>query len=726
MRIFSAAMLLICMLAGLHGCGQPAEVAPAGESAKQSWQVLTARGEFVSLEETLLNAPFSTEILELSPEGSMVEAGAEIAKLSPGDRSERLLSLSADLEQYSLTVERDRKLLQMIGEYEASNSKIAELEYTAKQIEYDRAVGGRDWTKLTELTESAVADKVRMKMLHLQLTAAAKMAGRGFVSQQELVDSERDLAVSTLEASLTARLIPFVENHADSHKVFDAEEALAKSRFSYELATFTVIKNVADYEFSLNEAIRKQAETASTVAELEQQIASLSIYAHRGGLLIYGDTYDGAEMIKTRIGAQAYAGISFLRIVDMSSCGMSFATDQRDVVAAASSSRFCFRADAFPERLLVGFEPQRVPVALDIPQARPDGRTQVAFKVPVASYTAGLMPGLSGTIYCFDFVAEHLARFAGNRQARLVRRPFKRIMSVTGDVKTASAAFIVSAIEGKLNRLEEEGRSVEAGTVIAEVDCEEISQSARDSEIELNKKKEEQQLQIQKSALEDERLSRAQQVRAGALEVARLKHAALLKSRDEDVIISLQRSLELLDARIALAEEKISHVSVLLKKGLSSELELMKAETELAVIKKDRAITKDKLDYEDSGPTRRSIMLSELDVRKAELELHRAKLEAGMTGFRNLMNLKLLEAEIRKLDMTLGNLRREVDSASVKAPVAGVLIYNELNKQGGGGVGKARVGDTVYERIPFMQIADLRNLQVHAKVSEMDVKFIKP
>jgi multidrug resistance efflux pump len=207
--------------------------------------------------------------------------------------------------------------------------------------------------------------------------------------------------------------------------------------------------------------------------------------------------------------------------------------------------------------------------------------------------------------------------------------------------------------------------------------------------------------------------------------VARLKHAALLKKRDEDEIIKLQRSLELTDARIALAGEKVTHIKALRAKGLSSELEQMQAENELAALNKERAITVYKLKTEESGPTRRSVKLSELEVRKAELELRRAQLEAGMTGFRNLMNLKHLEAEIKKLEMNLANLQRKIESASIRAPAGGVLVHNELNKPGGG-VGKARVGDIIHARIPFMQVADLRVLQVHAEVSEMDVKFIKP
>lgn len=69
-------------------------------------------------------------------------------------------------------------------------------------------------------------------------------------------------------------------------------------------------------------------------------------------------------------------------------------------------------------------------------------------------------------------------------------------MSTSGHVKPASASFIVANLDGKLSEVSEEGKTVKAGDPLAVIDCEELIQSARDSEIELKKKNEERRLQF--------------------------------------------------------------------------------------------------------------------------------------------------------------------------------------------------------------------------------------
>ena len=683
-----------------------------------------SRAEFISLRETLIAPPFVTEALELIQEGSNIKAGMEIARLSPGERVQWLKEKQLELKKLSITVERDQKLLDIAEKSENKSIELARLAMEQRQIEYERAIEGRDWLRLLDLSETDKAGKIRLNMLQKQLEASKKMAERGFVAKQELVDNEKELSVQELNASLTKRLIDFVEKFPDEKKVFEAEEALKKARLAVEPADFSAQKNIADYQFALNESLRKFTQIASSVKELEQELKSLVIAAPDNGVLLYGETYDGSEILKLRAGAQVYPGLNFLKIVDPLNCGFSFALDQRDTITVASLTRVFFRPDAMPELLLAGTIESHVPVALEIPQAKPDGRTQVVYKASVASYPSNFKIGYSGTIYYDDFFSNSRSKFRGNRSTTVTRRPMRRTMSTIGDVKPASASFVVANFQGKLSEISEEGKTVKANEQIAAIACEELIQSARDTEIELNKKNEEYQLQLQKNSIDQEKMKKSMEVHAGALEVAKLKHAALLKSRDEDQIIELKRSLEVLQAKIALAREKILHLSELRKKGLSSELEILQSKSELANLQKDHAVTEYRLKTEESGPTRRSIKLSELDVRKAELEKEKAELDAETGDLRNSMAARLLEAEINRLTVSLGLINEQIESARIKAPTDGVIILNEYNKAGGG-MGKARVGDNVYGRIPFMQVADVRNLHVHATVSEMDARFIK-
>ncbi len=716
-------MLVLTAMAAITGCGQKqAEVLPV--EFRAAMQAPAVRGEFVSLRETQLMAPFVTEVIELIPEGTAVAAGQEIAKLSAGDRQQTLKKEQSELEKSVITLEGDKVILVLAGRIEQKNLDLAAIELDRRQIEYDRAVDSRDWLRLVEQEEAARAGKIRGMMLRKQFEASEKMSERGFSARQELADHEKDLKIHILTASLTHRLIDYIDRFADEKKVFEASAALERAKLGCELASFTAPRNLSDYQMALNQSTRTHKQVSDTVAKVNNELASLTIRAPVSGILLYGETYDGSQLLKLRRGAQVYPGLTFLKLVDDKLNGVNFPLDQRDARLVSSTTPLFYRPDALPEMVFPCTFASRVPVALEIPQAKPDGRTQVTLKANIASYPASLMLGFSGTVYCYDFVSDMCRRFSGSRRVRVGRRSMKRLMSTSGDVKPASASFIVANLDGKLSEVSEEGKTVKAGDPLAVIDCEELIQSARDSEIELKKKNEEYQLQLQKNTIECEKTARGIEVRKGAWEVARLKHAALLKRREEDKIIDLKRSLEVLQARISLAQEKITHLAELRKKGLGSELESLQAEAELAEIRKDEKITAYKLRLEESGPTERSVKLSELDVRKAEVELEKAQLEGELTTLRNDRTARLLEADIKGLEISLAQTREEIESASIKAPTDGVVILNEFNKAGGG-LGKAKVGDSIYARIPFMQVADVGNLQIHCTVSEMDARFIK-
>jgi len=502
---------------------------------------------------------------------------------------------------------------------------------------------------------------------------------------------------------------------------------MEKARLKYEVASYSLAKTAADYLVNYNSALLEYNHSASSVAELEQEIASLSIKATADGVVIHGDTYDGAQFTKVKDGSQVFPGINFMRTVNPEKSGVSFSVDQRDAPLIASDSRFWFRADAYPEILLGGQFYSTVPIALEIQGGSANNqRTHVSFKAAVASYPEFFRIGYSGTVFAFDYSASCMACFAGNRRFTAENKAFRRVMSTTGDVKPAKADSIFSGIdEGKLNQLVEEGKSIKKGDVLAVIGSDKLIQNLSDTEIELKKKIEEYDLLLQKNAIEKERLERSLDIKRGALEVARLKHASLLKSRDEDKIIEFKRGLELVRAKISLAREKISHIKELRQKGLSSELDLMGAESELAVLEKEQAITLDNLEYEESGPSERSVILSEIDVRRAELDLEKTRLEVEMSLYRNQMEEKIQKSVIARTENNLENYRQQKEDATIKAPADGVVVHNEFHKAGGG-LGKAKVGEKVSKRIPFAMIADTGNLQVHASVSEMDLKFLKP
>lgn len=728
MKTISLRIVLIVLLA-ITGCGnnQPGSVVtPLGQSAGFSGQQqLLARAEFAPIKESILYPPFTTEVVDMVPEGSLVQSGQQIALLSPGDRLDQVMIVASDRERFSTRLELEKIRLQTAEKIEDKKLELARLEFERCRLEYERAKNSRDWLRITELEEGLKLEKIRVKLLSRQVQATQKMLSRGFSSRQELLQFSKDLTISELNASLTLSLIPFLEQKPDEKKIKQAFENFEKSRLAYEVASLSYARNLADYRYNFNVEKRNYQEVDEKVKRLENQIASLTILAPEAGLLLYGSSYTGSELVKVSVGAQVYPGVKMLQIVDPNSFGVSVDLSPKEIVLAEIGAEVFFRPDSYPELLLPCMITQAAPLALEINGGKPDGRTMVKVKAALKTKNEKVKLGYSGSVLNRSALKNWQKSFLGQRKYQIKKTGIARKASTTGEVKPASFSYIVSMTSRKINFLEEEGKSIEKGHVIAKIDSAEDQQNLKDTEIELRKLKEELQLMVEKNQVEDVQLKRQLEVKAGALEVARLKHAALLKSRDEDKIIDLRRSLELVEAKIDLAREKVGHIKELMKKGLRSELELMQAESEVAALLKDKAVTEYKLDYEDSGPGKKAIAVSKLEVAKAEAEMCRIELEVSQGRLANAMNLKIKELEIRKLELRIEEFERLLEKSEIKAPCSGVVIHNEIRKTSGG-TGKAKVGDDVYARVPFMQMAEMENLQVHTEVSEMDVKFINP
>lgn len=729
MKTIFKQVILIMFLATMTGCGvyQPESELQRSEQyiiSSGPRQLLT-RGEFAPIKESILYPPFTTEVIDMAPEGSLVQRGQEIALLSPGDRLDNVILESADREKISTRLELEKIRLQTAEKIEFEKLELARLEFERCRLELARAKNSRDWLRITELEEGLKLEKIRLKLLGRQVQATQKMLSRGFSSRQEMLQFGKDLTISELNASLTIDLIPFLEKKTDEKKIKQAFENYEKSRLAYEVASLSYARNLADYRYNFNVEKRNYQEVDLRVKRFEKQVASLTVLTPEAGLLLYGSSYTGSELVKVSVGSQVYPGVKMLQIVDPNSFGVNVEVSPKEVSLVDVGSEVFFRPDAYPELLLPCKVKQASPIAMEINGGKPDGRTMVNIKAALQVKNEKVKLGYSGSVFNRSALENWQKSFRGRRIYQIRRTSLARKASTTGEVKPASFSYIVSMSSRKLNFLEEEGKTIEKGHVIAKIDSAEDQQSLKDTEIEFRKLKEELQLMVEKNQVEDVQLKRQLEVKSGALEVARLKHAALLKSRDEDKIIDLRRSLELLEAKIDLAREKVAHIKDLQKKGLRSELELMQAESEVAALLKDKAITEYKLDYEDSGPGKKAIAVSELEVAKAQAEMRRTELEVSLGRLANAMNIKVKELEIKKLELRIDEYKRLLEKSEIKAPCSGVVIHNEIRKNSGG-TGKAKVGDEVFARVPFMQMAEMANLQVHTEVSEMDVKFINP
>lgn len=588
-----------------------------------------------------------TEVLKLVPEGSKVKAGEDIAHLSAGKRIRSLEESILNCKIAELETEKYRNLLSLNEELETITSGLAKLELKICAKEYERSLALREWSKLYDLRQAKKVDFVKNKMLEKNLDATIKMFNKGFATEEALMNNKKAFSVNKLNASLTLDLMDIEEKYPDEKNVFYAKQALDKAKKALETVELSRNKIVSNNKLNLNESLRNLEQQELQVKKLEAEIASLSVKSPKDGIVLYGYTYDGIQVVKIREGAQNFSGLNFLQIVDPFDCGFSFALDQRDAPKSVNGKyeKLYFRADACPEYLFGGALDSRVPIALELQNSKPEGRLFVFFKAKVEKFPQRILIGYSGTVFCGDAKEYFKSRFKGNRVFTVTKRTMRRTASSGGEAYPANASYILSHLNGaKVSNLLPEGVSVSKGDIIANLDNEDLAQSVSDTEIELEKKKEEYDLLMQKAQIEKEKMEKRFEVSKSELDVAKMSHVSLLKRRDEDRIIDLEKRIEIAGSKILLAEEKFAHLSELRLKGLSFEMDILEVETELASLRREQSVASYDLEYEKSGPSSTSVYISELNVRKAELNVKIAEVKMQIADFESLSSLKLLEA----------------------------------------------------------------------------------
>ena len=312
----------------------------------------------------------------------------------------------------------------MNEELETITSGLAKLELKICAKEYERSLALREWSKLYDLRQAKKVDFVKNKMLEKNLDATIKMFNKGFATEEALMNNKKAFSVNKLNASLTLDLMDIEEKYPDEKNVFYAKQALDKAKKALETVELSRNKIVSNNKLNLNESLRNLEQQELQVKKLEAEIASLSVKSPKDGIVLYGYTYDGIQVVKIREGAQIFSGLNFLQIVDPFDCGFSFALDQRDAPKSVNGKyeKLYFRADACPEYLFGGALDSRVPIALELQNSKPEGRLFVFFKAKVEKFPQRILIGYSGTVFCGDAKEYFKSRFKGNRVFTVTKR----------------------------------------------------------------------------------------------------------------------------------------------------------------------------------------------------------------------------------------------------------------------------------------------------------------
>lgn len=229
-------------------------------------------------------------------------------------------------------------------------------------------------------------------------------------------------------------------------------------------------------------------------------------------------------------------------------------------------------------------------------------------------------------------------------------------------------------------------------------------------------------------AKEDLRLEQANS--AQAVETA--KHKVFLLEMELKNILEGEGYLKIIeidvqkkqaDAELVQAESYFHDLQGLLEKGWVSQNELDKARLQLDKAKSTAELTglRASIYKEYVYPAQKA---------KAEAELRKAKDE--LVELQKMIHYKILRAQA-SIDLASGKLavaekkledtKKELEKTTLKAPIAGFVVYKELYISGE--KRKVRIGDSVWSDQDIILIPDISAMAVETRIREVDIHKVK-
>ena len=308
---------------------------------------------------------------------------------------------------------------------------------------------------------------------------------------------------------------------------------------------------------------------------------------------------------------------------------------------------------------------------------------------------------------------------------------------------TASYATISSEVSGKIVKFAaEEGDAVRQGDLLAEIDKDDYESALAEAEVELKRADAHYQETLLHfkgmAAVVSSEIGRAEAglASAGGMLKEKIRMHELAKYVGKSQVEQAQAGVNVAESNLVRAEVDLEKAGLDLERAKSlfekqfiaakdfddartvfesaratvamrkAELQQFKADLHLSQVSKLN-------NFRDDAPLAEARTLtakSELRKADAELRLARARL-AEVEAFK--ARLESEESLINKLKLKVQSQKRQLESATLKSPVSGVVVRRTAN-----------VGDIVQRGQPFLKIIIRDSLVVRANVRETYVRHI--
>ncbi|MCW8131976.1 MAG: HlyD family efflux transporter periplasmic adaptor subunit [Planctomycetota bacterium] len=301
------------------------------------------------------------------------------------------------------------------------------------------------------------------------------------------------------------------------------------------------------------------------------------------------------------------------------------------------------------------------------------------------------------------------------------RRAVKSTLRELGTVVARNETQVFSFFTGEVVWKIEEGKYVDAGTVIVRFN----SQDAQDALEKMTKDLFDKEEAVRKTEndLEQTRkrygLDIAQ--KEAALEKAQIDRELILGSPTDKEKNGAALTLQTSKLKLDQAEKDFEAYDELHKLGFVTETVLKQKALNQATQRAEYAKAKILYDLTLAGSSRDTKRQADLAVGDAEKNLATSKFNREADLAIKNAELDLNKIELRNFKAQMEQKKRELDHAEVKAPVAGRVAFVDVYKGGGSASSPIQVGETRNRGQDLCKVVDTSVLRVRVWVNEADV-----
>lgn len=296
-----------------------------------------------------------------------------------------------------------------------------------------------------------------------------------------------------------------------------------------------------------------------------------------------------------------------------------------------------------------------------------------------------------------------------------------------GHLSSLKNSTLASNVEGQTTiiHIVPEGTQVKEGDLVCELDSSVLTDNEAQQRILLTQA--EAAMEQAKENLEIQKTQNESDIAAAelALELARLDLEKFLEGEYEQQRNEIKGEITLAEEELTRAEENYDFTRRLAKKGYRSQNDL--EASRIAAMQKEIAlgVAKEKLRVLEAYTAKRTIAELRANALEYERELDRVKVKANSA-------LAQAEAdfEARKLTYEVERskaerLMRQIAACRMLAPQSGTIVYANESGRWGRNEQVIEEGTTVRERQAIINIPDLTQMKVDARIHESRIGLIK-